>query len=218
MAVGGGDRGARRGWDRRSDAAGVARGTRPAPGRERGGTGRRSRTRDRQRRRAGRAHRPPALRPWTDPRRRWRGQIDDAARDPYRPRPARRLGRRDRHEGIAGVRPRARARGHRGGAAVPMLDARRAAPLEPARARQRDRAQGQADRDGAVLRAALPACRRAISADGDPGARARAPGHRRRSPVVAAMDPRRLARMLRARTVRSPSVCRTTSSRSAQTS
>ncbi len=68
-------------------------------------------------------------------------------------------------------------------APVPALDARRTRPLEPARPRQCDRAQGQAHSHRALHRAALPARRRALRADGSSGAApgpSRATGHARR--------------------------------------
>ena len=71
---------------------------------------------------------------------------------------------------------RACACGRRRGPTVPVVDAGRAEPLEPARPRQRDRAQGQADRHRAVHRAALSAGGRALRPDGFAGARAAASG------------------------------------------
>ena len=64
-----------------------------------------------------------------------------------------------------------------------------AAPLEPARPRQRDRAQGQADRDRAVHRAPLPARRGAVRPDRSPGrSRAHTRSGRRRSSEVVRTD------------------------------
>ena len=136
-----------------------------------------------ERGRHGRDRRARAVGARADPRRQRRRQDDDAAEDPERADPAGPAGGRDRHEGVAGVRarrwptrrPRAGARSGSGRPTGPRS-------LEPARARQRDRAEGQADRDRALHRAALPARRGALHPDRPPGARRRSiPGARRRS-------------------------------------
>ena len=143
--------------------------------------------RRRRSRATGDAHRGAAVRPRADRRGQWRRQVDDDARAPHRAHPARAARHRDRHEGLPRVRWPARARRPGSGSAVCRLDARRPRALESAAARQRDRAEGQADRERAVHRAALPAGRRALCADHDPGAprassRARADVRRGRRP------------------------------------
>ena len=88
---------------------------------------------------------------------------------------ARTAGDRDRPEGLAGVRGRARARGRGHRTADPDLDTGRPEPLEPARTRQPDRAQGQADRIRALHRTPLSASRGALRPDGPPGPASRRP-------------------------------------------
>ena len=117
-----------------------------------------------------------------DPRRQRRRQDHHAARDRARADQAGATGRRDRHEGVAGIRGGARGCGGGERTPVPDLDARRSEPLEPAGARQRNGAQGQADRDGAVHRASLSARRGALRPDRPSGrSRAHIPSGRRRS-------------------------------------
>ena len=135
----------------------------------RGTTRQRARARRRYGRRAGGLARSATRRSWADPRCQRRGQVDNPAGDPERPPPAGAAGRGYRHEGLARLRPQPGAGGRGRRTRVSPVDSRRPGKLESAPAWQSDRAEGQADLDRALHRAALPARRRALCPAGAAG-------------------------------------------------